>query len=337
MSGGSVPYHLRQHKAVERGVFIDLLLRLGRATDTNIRSYRYIGFAGPFSEDFKLVHAHVGISKFVSLEQDEWVLKRQKWNAPLRGIDYRRATARDYIESFEPLVPSIIWLDYASPRELADQMAEVETLISKCADYDVLKVTFNASHATLGGPPGVPADQAAVHRVTEAQRRLGDYLPSGFDVTSDDVDRKGYPSLVLKAAEIAIKNGMRGKAASRFQLLTSFIYSDSAHRMLTLTGIILPKGRVSSFLRETGVGRGPFAITKWGTERTVPIDISIPEMSLRERLFVDQQLPRRGSPRSIMKKLGFKLADGVDDRTLQALASYRDFYRYFPYFSKMVV
>ena len=79
MSGGSVPYHLRQNKTVERGVFLDFLLRLSRATAVNLRKYRYIGFAGPFAEDFKLVHAHLGISRFTSIEEDEDVVKRQKW------------------------------------------------------------------------------------------------------------------------------------------------------------------------------------------------------------------------------------------------------------------
>lgn len=335
MSGGSVPYHLRQNKTVERGVFVDLLLRLSRATAVNLRRYRYIGFAGPFAEDFKLIHAHLGLTRFISIEKNEEVLKRQRWNSPLRGIDYQQCTARDYIESYEASDPSIIWLDYTKPKALADQMAEVEMLVSKCADYDILKITFNASHATLGGDGAAPVD--AAKRIEEARKRLGDYLPAGFDITTDDVDRRGYPSLILKAAEMAIMSGMQGKASSRFRLLSTFTYSDSVHRMLTLTGIVLPKGKVSVFLRETGIQRWRLAVTQWGITRTEPIEISIPEMSLRERLFVDQQLPRQGSPRTIMKKLGFRLADGVDEKTLKALTSYRDFYRYFPYFSKMVV
>ncbi len=329
MSGGSVPYHLRQNKTVERGVFLDFLLRLSRATAVNLRKYRYIGFAGPFAEDFKLVHAYLGISRFTSIEEDEDVLKRQKWNTPLRGIDYRHCKAREYIEKYDASEPSIIWLDYTRPSMLADQLAEFEMLVSKCADYDIIKLTFNASSHALGSAPD--------KYIETATNRLGDYLPAGFDVTADDVDSKGYPSLILKAAEIAIKSGMQGKSASRFQLLSSFTYSDSRHRMLTLTGIILPKGKVSTFLRETGIQHWQLALTQWGADRTEPIEIAIPEMSLRERLYVDQQLPRRGSPKAIMKKLGFRLTAGVDEKTLKALTSYRDFYRYFPYFSKMVV
>ena len=104
-----------------------------------------------------------------------------------------------------------------------------------------------------------------------------------------------------------------------------------------MAGIVVPNKKVQSFLKDTGLGSWKLAITKWGTPRTLPIDIAVPEMSLRERLFVDQQLPRRGSPKTIMKKLGFRLGGQVDEDTVNALRSYCDFYRYFPYFSKMTV
>jgi hypothetical protein len=335
MSGGSVPYHLRQNKAVERGVFVDMLQRISRATETNIREYRYIGFAGPFSEDFKLVHSHLGIKRYISIENDEDVLKRQTWNQPLAGIDYRCCTARDFIEQYEPSLPAIIWLDYASPAELGSQLSETEMLVSKCTNYDVVKITFNANPATLGGERF--GKSLIEGRLSEARKRFGDYLPAGLELTTEDIDKKGYPALILKAAEFVIKAGMRGKASSRFVPLSTFVYSDSAHQMLTLTGIILPKGKMTEFFKQTGLLRWPLAKTKWGNERTIPITIAIPEMSLRERLFVDQRLPRKTSPKTIMKNLGFKLVGGVDDRTLQAISSYCDFYRYFPYFSKMVV
>ena len=66
MSGGTVPYHLRQNKAIDRSLFIDLLARLNRCRD--ISDYTYIGFGGPFLEDFKSVHSFTGISKMISIE-----------------------------------------------------------------------------------------------------------------------------------------------------------------------------------------------------------------------------------------------------------------------------
>lgn len=336
MSGGAVPYHLRQNKTVERGVFVDTLLRIARATPYSLHNYRYVGFAGPFSEDFKLIHSQTGISKFTSIEYEEAVLKRQKWNAPLKGIDYLHLSAREYIDQHQSDLPTIIWLDYASPRDIANQLAELQSLVSKVADYDVVKITFNANSASLGHDP-LDSAKTVEKRIAKAQHRLGGVLPIGFNISPDDVDKKGYPSLILKAAEHAIKAGMEGKSESLFQPLNTFTYADSEHVMLTLTGIVIPIKKSSSFLKESGVKGWKLATPKWGDPRTVPIAISVPEMSLRERLFVDQHLPRKGSPASIMKRLGFRLGGQVDEDTIKALASYCEFYRYFPYFSKMIV
>lgn len=336
MSGGSVPYHLRQNKAVERGVFVDTLLRVGRCTPSALQTYRYIGFAGPFSEDFKLAHAQLGISNFVSLEIDEQVHLRQQWNAPLKGIQYLKQSSGDFIDTYDADHPSVVWLDYADPKKVEAQLNEVQALVSKLADYDVLKVTLNASHGALGHDPN-NSENTIQKRIERARQRLGKFLPDGLEVTAEDVDRLGFPSLLLKAVEIAVKRGMQGNASSRFQLLTTFTYADSEHKILTVCGLILPDSEVTSFLRQSGIAKWGLAITKWGAHRTVPIDIAVPEMSLRERLYVDQQLPRRSAPRVLMKRLGFQLGGKVEADTIKALGSYSTFYRYFPYFSKMIV
>ncbi|WP_407928292.1 O-methyltransferase, partial [Collimonas silvisoli] len=56
MSGAYVPYHLRQNKAVDRQLFVDLLTKLNRYKA--IGDYSYVSFGGPYLEDFKLVHSH---------------------------------------------------------------------------------------------------------------------------------------------------------------------------------------------------------------------------------------------------------------------------------------
>jgi hypothetical protein len=256
MSGGFVPYHLRQNKSVERAVFIDLLGRLGRSTKVPIQDFTYIGFAGPFSEDFKLVHAQLGIQKLISIEAEEVTLRRQKWNAPIKCIQYRQCTAREFIDEFDGAMPVIIWLDYAIPKAVGDQIAEAEFLLSKMAQYDVLKITVNANPWALG-----PKEDAAA-RVEAANRRLGAFLPTPPTTSADDVGRAGYPKLLLKAIETAMKRGLEGKKDSVFQLLGTFVYADSEHQMLTVTGIVLPEGTERSFLRETGLSTWKLATTK---------------------------------------------------------------------------
>lgn len=330
MSGGFVPYHLRQNKSVERAVFIDLLSRLGRSTSVPIHKFTYVGFAGPFSEDFKLVHSHLGISKLISIEDDEGVLRRQKWNAPIKCIQYKKCSAKDYIDEFDGGQPVIIWLDYASAADIGNQIAEAEFLLSKMAPFDILKITVNANPWTLG------SRENSAERIATANKRLGAFFETPPPTNADDVDRSGYPKLLLKAIETAMKRGLVGKKDCSFQLLTTFSYADSDHQMLTVTGIVLPVKGANSFLKQTGISTWKLATTKWGNPRTVPVEIGIPEMSMRERLFVDQQMPRT-TPKALLKRLGFPLSGGSEGKALKALDSYRRFYRHYPYFSKVVV
>ncbi|TDU28865.1 hypothetical protein DFR24_3245 [Panacagrimonas perspica] len=330
MSGGFVPYHLRQNKSVERAVFIDLLSRVGRSTAVPIHKFTYVGFAGPFSEDFKLIHQHLGLAKMISVEAEDVVHRRQKWNAPIRCISYKKCSARDYIDAFDGSSPTIAWLDYAEASKVGDQIAEAEFLLQKMAPYDVLKLTVNANHLSLGEANNLQ------RRLDRAKHRFGAFLPTPPVIDPDDIDRKGYPRFVLKAIETACKRAMAGKKGHVFQPLAAFVYSDSMHQMLTATGIVLPVDKTSAFLKETGLNKWPLATTDWGNGVTDPIEIGIPEMSVRERLFIDQLMPKTKS-RSVLRRMGFGLAEGTEDRSIEALESYRRFYRHYPYFSKVIV
>jgi len=111
-SGATLPYHLRQNKAIDRNLFIDLLGRIGRYR--NISDYQYIGFGGPFLEDFKLLHASLRLKNMTSLEQSEEVVKRQKFNKPVSSINPLKKTSGEYLTEFDFDSPSIVWFDYTS-------------------------------------------------------------------------------------------------------------------------------------------------------------------------------------------------------------------------------
>ena len=65
MSAGTLPYHLRQNKAVDRAVFIDMLMRIH--TYISVRDHAYVSLGGPFLEDFRIIHAALGIRRMISL------------------------------------------------------------------------------------------------------------------------------------------------------------------------------------------------------------------------------------------------------------------------------
>ncbi|WP_157476974.1 O-methyltransferase [Lysobacter sp. Root690] len=338
MSGGFVPYSLRQNKAVDRAVFIELLQRLSRSTQFHIQDYAYIGFAGPHSEDFKLVHSALGLKKMISIEEDRHVFNRQQWNSPINCIDYRQCTSRSFIDGFIATSPVIAWLDFTSAADAGGHLEQAETLISKLGPFDVFKITLNANERTLDPSPSTDNQiELLQQRTAEARRRLGDYIPATIQLTDEDLDRNGYSKLLLLAVENAVKAGVAGTPGNYFQPLTSFVYADSEQQMLTHTGVILPnKIDQKLFLQETKTRQWKLSTTAWGTPRTNPIRISIPEMSVRERLHIDKSLPAK-SPSQISRSLGIRLVKGAPEKTRQAIESYKLFYRHYPFFSRVIV
>ena len=74
-AGSSLPYRLRPNKAVDRELFLSLLMRL--APKFALEKYHYVGLGGPFLEDFRMIHGRLGIAKMTCIETEEEVHKRQ--------------------------------------------------------------------------------------------------------------------------------------------------------------------------------------------------------------------------------------------------------------------
>ena len=119
-AGSSVPYRLRPNKAVDRELFLSLLMRL--APKLSLEKYQYVGLGGSFLEDFRLVHGRLGINRMVCVESEEEVHKRQNFNRPIASIECVYSTLEDYLDGHEFDIPVIIWFDYAEPKSITAQI-----------------------------------------------------------------------------------------------------------------------------------------------------------------------------------------------------------------------
>lgn len=334
MSGGAIAYHLRENKAIERNLFIDVLARVGRVA--NISDYTYVGFGGPFLEDFKALHSTLRIKKMVSIESDENVHKRQQFNRPATFIDLRRQNSGEFIRTHEFGTGTVVWLDYTAPKELYTQLAEFQSLVSKLSVLDVAKITLNANPAALGGTSKGP--QLQVERKSVLASRLGDY--GKFELSDEDVLPKQYPATLLKAIHSCLGE-LAGRASGQyFQLLTAFVYKDGGHQMLTATGVILDaKDDVArqKFIEGSRIQAWPFKNLDWSK----PTEISVPVLSAKERMALDAVLPldaEKAPGDHLSQELGYFPCD--DNNVSEAeilLANYAKFYRAFPLFSRVVL
>jgi hypothetical protein len=167
-------------------------------------------------------------------------------------------------------------------------------------------------------------------RLNKLKETLGSLFPSA-EVTQEMMVFKKFPmalSLILKYA----KNlALQGTTQLTFQPLTAFSYADG-QQMITVTGILLNISDVESFFQATGIKeQWKLANTDWKS----PKSVNIPDLTIRERLLIDSNLPK-SDVNDIQDALGF-LFDKKESTSKEMLENYLLFYRYSPYFSRILL
>jgi len=340
MNGDKVPYHLRQNKFVDRQLFIDVLSHVNRVRP--IKDYLYVSFGGAYLEDFKIVHASFGNEEMLSLEQEPWLIERQKFNAPYGCIECINKTSAQFLEDYDEIVAEyrsenvIVWFDYAAPIQ-TKQINEYQALLQHMKPFDIVRLTLNANPNTLAEEqrqvPPEPAEQLRERRFQELRLRLGDFLPAGFG--ADDMRPESYARLLLGCVRLASLQALAGTPDLLVQPLAVFTYNDAVHQMLTVTSIVLERNHVAEFLGDTGLNRYEFASTDW--ERVVPI--KLPYLSAREKLYLDALLfknthRRQRSQLRAGTKLKVRLAKTPAD-SREMVSQYLLFYRYYPHYHRI--
>lgn len=82
-------------------------------------------------DDFKLMHNYLSISDMISIENDPTICKRAEFNKPYKCIKIEKMTSSAFIENMSIEKNSIIWLDYTSPAEIGEQLADFSDLLRK--------------------------------------------------------------------------------------------------------------------------------------------------------------------------------------------------------------
>lgn len=336
MQSNVVPYHLRPNKAVERNIFMHLLSMINGYKSIDIREYVYIGFGGPFLEDFKNIHARFGIYDMYSLEWDPARYERQIFNSPLKCIKVRDLSSREFIDGYAITKFAIIWLDYTSAKDIYDQLVDFESILERTGENDIIKITLNADPRTLGDPPadslvGLTSseedEEKRKYRLKILEERLSDFFPQG---TVPDLMRpKKMSDVLVKALKFAVDRAFMIRKDYFFQILSLFSYADSGNTMMTATGIILKndKDAIEDFLLKTGIKNWPLARTIWGG----PIRIDVPDLTVKERVHLDSMLPpdKPADLDSIWESMHFLKRKQIEN--------YVEYYRFYPYFSKILL
>ncbi len=321
-TGNSIPYHLRLNKAVEREIFFGFLSVL--YPRLQLSDYQYIGMGGPFLDDYRAMHARLGLCKMVCIESDENTHKRQLFNMPFGGIECINSTIEEYLRSADLANhPVLIWLDYAAPSDRREQMETFISLIRNVGPRSVLKLTLNADAAALGRASDPSSSELFERRLLEVQRQLGELLAP--DAVASEITYRSFGQLLLRSLRYSVDRELEGTGVS-FLGVSSYSYSDG-QPMVTVTGVSVDDGDVESFLADTKVNQWPFYNNDW----TVPELIDLPQLSTQERIELQRAMNSSEDP-----QLGYSLPAGrLLKSPVEMLSAFERFYRVTPAFAKV--
>ena len=311
------PYHLKVNKAIDRFLMVEILDRLKR--HCNISDYTYYGFGGPFLEDCRLIHSRCPEIKIVSIERDEDTYKRQKFHSFSANLDLIFEDFDSFVANFTSRGGEIFWLDYTNL--VIGHFDDFKSILQRVSDNSVVKITVRAE---LPSHVGAKDNDRKWQNFKE---EFSEFLPS--TAKQEDIERtQNYINLLQEMIQMASIQAFLGLDESAFQLLNSSYYKDQT-RMLSITGIVCNKDEVLE-IKEC-FKNWKFLNIKW----EAPNNIDVPILSIKERLHLEKDLPT-GDPTgyALSKILDYKIDD---EKHIEQLKQYEEFYQYYPYFARVSI
>ncbi|HBY6140170.1 TPA: hypothetical protein MI361_10970 [Klebsiella pneumoniae] len=329
MAGGFIPYHLRHNKSIDREVFLEGLSLLSKKID--VKEYTYIGFGGPMLEDFRIMHSRTSLSNLISLEEEEPVHIRQKYNLPYNCIECKLKSAHDFIIDHNFLTPSIVWLDYASAKKILGDLDDIQLLCKKVNSYDILKVTFPINPASyyqrkIGESISIYKNNFLKALKTMLSKA---YLDFDLEISDTDLSDKKITQLLIKiitnAFKISLERGLTSRRDQmKFHHLTINKYNDGSHTMLTIFGVFLKDEEYQELNETCNLETWNFYSKNWQDIQ----EIAIPTLTIKEKINLDSALPDKESYLAAANEFALSKHDSE---------SYFKYYRLYPNFQRVIV
>ena len=319
-------YHLRPNKAVDRNLFVEGLVHLGKMV--NISEYRYIGFGSYEFDEFKKIYRTLGIEDLHSIEMDSDVFKRQKFNKPYSCIQLFNKTCGEYFdENYDGAKHSIVWADFSEANKKYSQCQDIANICSKMQEGDILRITFNANPTGIstGGKQAndVPAEERKKLRYNALKAELSEFFPDGF--CENDITRNKYPLLLLRAIKKAVYQDLDIDLSPC--PICCYVYSDNT-QMMTVTILMCPtKDREKTINRLKSIFKGWESyvnIDEWDN----PIKIDLPPLTVHEQLEIGQYEKNEAGTKKIEEEMGIKSEE---------LKRYLLFARYYPNYQPVII
>jgi len=279
-------YQIRPSKHVERKIFIETFQHL-RNAGYQISKYHYLGFGSYYYVDFILFNRFLSIKKMTCLEKRQGISKRMAFNKPFKFIELQMKDIANYLPQIRNDKKYIIWLDYEDHLN-SGILDSIGSLVGSLMSGSILIVTVNAQ-------PDIPSEEYGGVRSEKIEllrkKYEDDLTPFSGSVSKGDITGNGLSSLFVKSIRSKIDDAMKGRLEDCFYQIFNYIYKDG-QRMLTFGGIIDRKVNEKKILHS-------LKDLRYLNFDSSPKEISIPPLTVREKLFLDQKINKNKTIKSL--------------------------------------
>ena len=330
--GSEVPYYLRPNKHIDRELFVELL---GRVVPIwGAENYCYFSMGGRHLIDQRMVYRRLGISHLFSVDNDEKVVARQKFNRPVASASCELMEATDLASKFSEILDdidgankAIVWLDYSSPKNRRGQILDFVNVAREMTPGEIARLTLNAQVTTLGSEEEWKKQQSqdstdqtlGEYRAERLRKKLDSMVPANVK----EVDQSSLPLVLLECVRNYLEKAGIFELKNKIKPVLATCYDDG-HMMLTITIICVDDA-----------GALPVGLEKWQylcPDWEKALIIQSPDLSTKEQVALDVALGKKDDE-LILAEASFLPSDASSKgQSLAAIQSYRNFRRFYPAF-----
>jgi hypothetical protein len=285
---------------------------------SDLSKYRYVGFGATFFTDFLLIHKSLGINNLISIEKEKEDKKRFEFNCPYKCVELEFGDANDVLPEISWAKKTILWLDYDDPLK-ESMLTDIGTFISRAKTGSIILITIDVK------PDESIEQDAKKSRYEQLTERITKTkIP--IDVEEKDLDGENYPRVCYNIVnneidEILSKRngGLENKLI--YKQLFNFYYQDSSP-MLSIGGILYAENDDKK-IEKCQFHKIDFI--RCEKDKYEPYEIDVPNLTLRERRYLDKMMPSKNISK-LKKKAKPKFL------TKNMVEAYSRLYRYVPNF-----
>lgn len=298
-------YELRPAKFTERRMLLASLQEI--CSKIGLEKYDYIGLSSPFFTDFKLFHKELHVSNLVSIEgsQIEYIKERMEFNRPYKCIEISMGLSTKVLIQQNWDKEKIAWLDYDGSLEMF-MFDDIEILFKNLLPKSLYLVTCN-SHLKNYTKDSFKDKFKGLVPFTISNK---DFASENSHATLRNMFTKHINRIIdERNLTLPVKEQLA------FYQIYFFKYQENrGAKMFTLGGIVDYKDKVFS-TSDFNLDRFEFIKTA-----DIPYEIKIPNLTIREVDFLNQQLPDDGG----------NLANKMKFISEEEIKNYSKLYKYLP-------